>query len=83
MQSIHMVDGVARFVENKAVTYLLNNGGLNLNILALAQLPREDMEQLAQLIGYSVSGFGDLSYASPEVVDAADAVVAAMLERGL
>ena len=34
----------------------------------------EDREQFAQLIGYSVSGFGELSYASAEMVEKADEI---------
>lgn len=77
MQPIYIDDeGVARFRLNRIVRYLVNlhNGGLNglqRELIGLAE--REDWEQLAQLIGYSVSGFGDLDYASPEAVAAADA----------
>jgi hypothetical protein len=56
--------GVVRFRRNALVCYLLDNGGIDLNRLAcLPNIPREDWAQLAQLIGYSVSGYGDLSYA--------------------
>lgn len=56
--------GVARFRRNKLVEHLLNHGGLDMNALALVRgIPREDRAQFAQLIGYSVSGYGDLSYA--------------------
>lgn len=43
-----------------------------MNKLALMPFADEDREQFAQLIGYSVSGFGDLSYAQPKTVGAAD-----------
>lgn len=62
MQPIVMVNGVARFKENVLVRYLLDHGGIDLNRLALVKCSREDRAQLAQLIGYSVSGYGDLSY---------------------
>lgn len=67
--------GVARFKQNKIVTYLLDNGGIDLNHLAVQDFSDEDRMQFAQLIGYSVGGFGDLSYASNEVVAEADAIV--------
>lgn len=69
-------EGVARFKQNALVRYLLGAGGIDLNQLAmLPNIPNEDHMQLAQLIGYSVSGFGDLSYADPTVVAEADAMV--------
>jgi hypothetical protein len=64
--------GVIRFKENKIVTYLLDNGGIDLNALAVLGFSDEDRMQFAQLIGYSVSGFGDLHYADPKVVRRAD-----------
>jgi hypothetical protein len=72
MQPIEMVDGVARFKRNAIVGYLASG---RLNELAALDFPREDWEQLAQLIGYSVSGFGDLSYASEEAIEKADEAV--------
>lgn len=62
-------DNVARFRANKIVEYIRKHYGVNLNDLHRA-IPvdgaREDWEQFAQLIGYSVSGFGELSYVSDE-----------------
>ena len=71
--------GTLRFRENKIVRFLLDNGGLDLNKLSglgypAPEFPREDWEQFAQLIGYSLSGFGDLSYVSDETYEAADAM---------
>lgn len=63
--------GVVRFKANTIVQYLLENGGITMNNLAVMSFPREDREQFAQLIGYSHSGAGDLSYMSSEVLDAA------------
>lgn len=64
--------GVHRFKENKIIRCLLETGPLDLNQLAMMDFSREDREQVAQLIGYSVSGFGDLSYASRRVIKKAD-----------
>lgn len=70
--------GVIRFKPNKIVQYMLDAGGsgkkFDLNSLTIMGFSDEDFEQLAQLIGYSVSGFGSLSYASQETVDAADEI---------
>lgn len=59
-----------RFRKNAIVNSMLEMGKLagifNLNTLALQQYSDEDRMQLAQLIGYSISGYGDLSYVSDE-----------------
>lgn len=70
------VNGTYRFVPNEIVRYLLDNGGIDLNQIALkAQtgdgFSQEDQEQFAQLIGYSVVGSGDLSYMSDETYETA------------
>lgn len=73
-------NGTARFRENKIVTFLLDKGGYDLNDLAAMKFTDADSMQFAQLIGYSVSGFGSLSYASDDVVKHADSVVKEMLK---
>lgn len=55
-------NGVLRFKSNAIVRFLLDAGPFNMNTLALMDFSREDREQFAQLIGYSLSGFGELSY---------------------
>lgn len=72
-------NGFLRFKENKIVRYLLDNGGIDMNMLAILQFPKEDEEQFAQLIGYSLSGFSELSYVSDETYSAAEK----MAEEGL
>lgn len=56
--------GVLRFRENAIVRYLLDNGGIDMNHLAgmSGRFSRADQMQFAQLIGYSLSGYADLSY---------------------
>jgi hypothetical protein len=76
VQPIVNVAGIARFKVNGIVRFLLENGPFDMNYLARQSFSREDHEQFAQLIGYSVGGFSDLSYASAEVIDAASAEVA-------
>jgi len=63
--------GVERFRENLIVRYLLDNGPFDMNHIAIRGFPDADQEQFAQLIGYSVSGFGDLSYVTDETYDRA------------
>ena len=53
---------IVRFQENKIVRFLLDAGPFDLNQLACMEFPSEDREQLAQLIGYSLGGFAQLSY---------------------
>ena len=75
MQPVELDDGgVARFKGNAIVRFLLDAGPFDMNQLARMPWSDEDREQLAQLIGYSVCGFGELDYASDRVYDAAQAV---------
>lgn len=64
--------GVIRFKKNAIVAYLLDAGPFDMNQLALMPFSSEDREQFAQLIGYSLSGFGELSYVSDETYNAAE-----------
>lgn len=71
-------DGVIRFQENKVVRLLVDRArerGYSLNEL-VRDLPEAspDWDEFYQLIGYSVSGYGDLSRVSPESVEAADTI---------
>ncbi len=80
MQPLVWDDDVIRFKANKIVKFLLDAGPFDMNQLAVMPFDREDYEQFAQLIGYSVSGFGELSYASDEVVAEADEKAWKMVE---
>lgn len=59
-------EGKAYFKPNKIVRYMLEAGreGRRFDLNSLARLPfaQEDWEQLAQLIGYGIDGFAELSY---------------------
>ncbi len=63
--------GTLRFKENKIIRWLLDTGKLDLNEIAMQGFPVEDQEQLAQLIGYSLNGFGELSYVGDDTYDTA------------
>jgi len=71
--------GVVRFKRNAIVEYLLQEcserGGTDLNRIALmvarGVFSNDDQVQFAQLIGYSVMGFGDLSYVPERVANLA------------
>jgi hypothetical protein len=83
MQPVVVVDKIHRYKENAIVRYMLDEG-TRAGLFSLNTFPRghqvdgkvvyfkrEDHEQLAQLIGYSVSGACDLSYMSDAVCEAA------------
>jgi hypothetical protein len=73
--------GVARFRPNKIVRFLLDAGPFDLNKLAMMDFSNSDRTQFAQLIGYSVSGAGDLSYFDSMVIQKADAKVELLLRE--
>ena len=70
--------GVIRFFQNKIVCDLLDfakERGFGLNEIACRDYSQDDRIQLAQLIGYSLSGFGDLSYVDDQTYSAAFAML--------
>lgn len=85
MQPVYRDDhGVVRFRANRVVAWLLDHGGIDMNDLAIlhrfkGKFTDEEMAQFAQLIGYSVDGFCDLSYTTKEQWDAADALAQEVL----
>lgn len=66
-------DGVIRFRHNRIVRFLLDAGPFDMNQIAVMPFSDEERQIFAQLIGYSVSGYGDLSYAEGEPTARADA----------
>lgn len=76
--------GVVRFKGNAIVRYLLDFArarGCSLNELAVMPFTDDDWTQLAQLMGYSVSGAGDLSYFDPDALLEADRRVEELLAQ--
>ena len=67
--------GNMRFKENAIVRYLLERGQFDMNHLAVQPFSKEDRVQFAQLIGYSLSGFGELSYVDDDTFNAASAMI--------
>ena len=63
--------GTVRFKANAIVRYLLDAGPFDMTHLAVIPASQEDREQFAQLIGYSLSGFGELSYVRDDTYEAA------------
>lgn len=62
--------GTWRFNQNKIVNDLLefaSKRGFDLNKIAMQDYDIEDRRQFAQLIGYSVSGYDELSYSESDI----------------
>jgi len=73
MQPIVVVGGVTRFKANAIVIHLLQtHPTCDMNKLAGMDFTDEDRMQFAQLIGYSVGGYAELSYVSDESYEAAE-----------
>ena len=67
--------GVLRFKENAIVRHLLDwatERGMGLNEIACMDFSKDDRQQFAQLIGYSLSGYSELmSYVDDDAYNAA------------
>lgn len=70
--------GVVRFRKNAIVNWLLECAGKgikgDMNMIAMLPFDAADREQFAQLIGYSVSGYHELSYVSDASATAASSL---------
>lgn len=72
MQPLELDDhDILRFKQNAIVRFLLDAGVFDMNAIARMPFSDEDREQFAQLIGYSYSGFSELSYVSDETFEVA------------
>lgn len=66
--------GVLRFKGNAIVQHLLDFAGprgCDMNVLATMPFSQEDRRQFAQLIGYSLAGYSDLSYVDDHAYEVA------------
>jgi hypothetical protein len=72
---------VIRFKRNTIIDYLFKSGKMDLNQLACMPFDDEDRMQLAQLLGYSVSGYGELSYVTDKSYEKAAAKVVKLKKR--
>ena len=89
MQPVEMADdGVIRFKANKIIRWLYNLPkdrpipDLNeISIIAQTSGWEDDMVQFWQLLGYSVSGYGDLSFVPPEIIERADAEAETIMRK--
>lgn len=74
--------GKFRFKSNAIVEFLLIAGmkhGVDLNLISTMNFTDEDRQQFAQLIGYSLDGYGELSYVDDEAWNSAN--VAKIISR--
>ena len=55
-----------------------HQGKLDLSKLSMLDFPQEDREQFAQLMGYSIEGYHELSYVSDESASQASALAHAI-----
>ncbi|MEG0635816.1 MAG: hypothetical protein RR517_25195 [Pseudomonas sp.] len=68
-------DGVIRFKRNQIIKDMLDlceKHGLGLNEIAMRDYEKDDRSQLMQLIGYSVSAYGNLDCSRSKHVMRAD-----------
>lgn len=63
--------GTIRFKANGIVQFLLYTSNHGLTSIATKDFSQENHEQFAQLIGYSLGEFGELSYVNDETYEAA------------
>lgn len=66
-------DGVLRFHKNAIVRFLADTSQFDMNKLAVMPFTDEDRMQFAQLIGYSVDGYHELSYVSDKSYEESEA----------
>ncbi len=90
MQPVVLINGIPRFKENRIVSWMLeelNRRGVDLNyaasIFRTQGEGKDDYQQLMQLIGYSVSGYGDLSCCDEDVCARADEISDALSPRSV
>lgn len=69
---------VVRFKGNAIIRWMLKQGEagrqFDLNSIDTYAFPADDLVQFWQLLGYSVSGYGDLSFIPDNEKDACDAI---------
>ena len=73
-------NGVVRFKANAIVRWLVDSGKANLNDICIHGFDTDDMVQFWQQLGYSVSGYGDLSFVPENVIQQADEKAAQILK---
>jgi len=77
--------GVIRFKKNRIIEDLLNTSHMDFNKICLKHqegyYTLEEYEQLNMLIGYSISGFGDLEGVSREMVEEVEKIAEELIKK--
>ncbi len=67
--------GTIRFKENAIVRHIIDSHpSCDMNTIAEMEFSLDDRRQFAQLIGYSLRGYGELSYVDDDSLNAAEAM---------
>ncbi|MCD9477232.1 hypothetical protein GLP21_12610 [Photobacterium carnosum] len=76
MQPIYL-DDVLRFKENEIVVWWVDNGNINMNkiVAEFFNSNPNDLQQFAQLIGYSVDGYFELGYVSNNTIKNIEGII--------
>lgn len=76
-------DGILRFKRNEIVRYLLDSHpNCDMNSLAALDFSDDDRQQFAQLLGYSLGGYAELTrYVDNEAYELAENMAKGMDER--
>lgn len=76
-------NGTLRFKENAIVRHLLDSHpSCDMNTIARMDFSKDDRQQFAQLIGYSLSGYSDLrSYVDDDAYNAAAKMAEGLTEE--
>lgn len=77
MQPIYSDNGMLRFKENEIITWWLDNGDIDMNKIVAEFFESNpiDLQQFAQLIGYSVDNFFELSYVSDNTTKSINGII--------
>lgn len=73
--------GTPRFVGNPIVRYLVDEGSIDLNSIARKEFSNADQQHFAQLISYSIGGYGELSYVGDASYQQAEVIADFLLGR--
>ncbi len=73
--------GVFRFKENAIVKFLKETSSFDLDMLHKMPFSVEDWEQFMMLLGYSLTGFGELSFVREETYERAEKKVVELEEK--
>jgi hypothetical protein len=74
-------NGSVRFKRNAILRWLVDTRKVNLNAIDFGSFPVEDIGQFFQLLGYSTSAYGSLSFVPEALRDEADRKASDVLDE--